>query len=286
MKRSEPEQYLYEHPNLLDDSFSVPMTEAEQWAKEHPVSASAFIARAKEKHPEIPAEQWADFEKAAAKREKTARQAPVVRIRWWYVAVAAVVLIVLTFTLVPPARAWAESTIRYIVTVFEGGIDVTQEGVSVLHSTPAPGDIIPPPPTEIDTETDQQVKTYPDIAAFTEDTGYHPVIAVSEELSIKEITFEWLEDVYEELCITYESKNGVLIYIWQCWGDERGGTILQDENDVLLYTTVLNGKETVGYVDTVDDQCALWILLDESDLLIMYHGDVDYQIILDALQYS
>ena len=37
MKRSEPEQYLYEHPNLLDDSFSVPMTEAEQWAKNAPI---------------------------------------------------------------------------------------------------------------------------------------------------------------------------------------------------------------------------------------------------------
>lgn len=286
MKRSEPEQYLYEHPNLLDDSFSVSMAEAEQWAKEHPVSASEFVRRAKEKHPEIPAEQWADFEKAAAKQDKTARQAPVVRFRWWYVAVAAVVLIVLTFTLVPPARALAESVIRYIVTVFDGGVDITQEGKNFTHGTLLPDVTIPPASSEIDTEMNQHVKTYPDIAAFTEDTGYHPVIAVSEDLSVKEIKFEWLEDAYEELCITYESKNGVLIYIWQIWGDERGGTIYKDENDILVHTTVLDGRETVGYVGTVDNHHSLEILLDDSDLMILYHGDVDYQTILDALKIS
>ena len=284
MKRSEPEQYLYEHPNLLDDSFSVSMTEAEQWAKEHPVSASAFIARAKEKHPEIPEEQWADFEKAAAKQEKTACQAPIVYIRWWQVAVAVVILIVLTFTLVPPARAWAESVIRYIVTIFDGGVDITQEGKSFTHGSLLPDVTIPPASGVIDTEMDQHIKTYPDIAAFTEDTGYRPVIAV--DLSMKEIKFEWLEDAYAELCVTYESKNGVLIYIWQIWGDERGGTIFKDENDILVHTTVLDGRETVGYVDTVDNHHSLEILLDDSDLMILCHGDVDYQTILDALQYS
>ena len=285
MKRSEPEQYLYEHPNLLDDSFSVSMTEAEQWAKEHPVSASEFVRRAKEKHPEIPAEQWADFEKAAAKQDKTARKAPVVRFRWWYVAVAALIVIVLTFTLVPPARAWAESVIRYIVTVFDGGIDITKEGESFIHGTPMQEELIPSPPTEIDTEY-PNTKTYQTVSEFIQETGYCPVIVSAEDLSIKEIQYEWEEGAYGQLGITYESQNGVLFYIWQFWGDEQGGTIFQEENDVLVQTTALDGRQVVGYKNDADNKYAFSILLDETSLLILYHGDYDYQTLLNNLQYT
>ena len=286
MKRSEPEQYLYEHPNLLDDSFSVSMTEAERWAKEHPASASAFIARAKEKHPEIPEEKWADFEKAAAKQEKTARQAPVVRFRWWYVAVAAVVLIVLTFTLVPPARAWAESAIRYIVTVLEGGVDITQEGEEIFHGTVSPEDHYLPSDDEDGDEIDYLETTFPNLSEFTAYTGYRPVRIMSDAFSVKEIEYQSVPNVFDKLCTTYESKNGVLVYVWEVWGNERGASIFENENDVLIQTTTLDGKQVVGYVDFTAGECILEVILDDSNLTIMYLGDVDYQEILDALQYS
>lgn len=288
MKETKLKQYLYEHPHLLDDAFEVSLTEANKWAKDNKLSAMDVIALAKEKHPDISSEKWTAFEKVAKQSEQKSKQdkkGSIVHIRWWQVAVAAIILIVLTFTLVPPARAFAESVIRYIVSIFEGGVDITQEGKSFTHGTPAPESLIPPPPDTINTETDYHAKTYPDVASFIEDTGYHPVVSLSKDLSIKEVEFEWLENAYAELCITYESKNGVLIYIWQIWGNERGGTIFEDENDVLIHTTVLDEREVVGFIDLIDNQCALEVLLDESDLTILYHGDFDYQLILNSLQY-
>lgn len=274
---------------MLNDAFEVSLTEAEKWAEDNKLSAMDVIALAKEKHPDIASEKWAAFEivaKQSEQRSKQDRKGSIIHIRWWQVAVAAIILIVLTFTLVPPARAYAESVIRYIVSLFDGGIDITQEGKSFTHGTPIPQELIPLPPSEVDTETDYHVKTYPDITAFISDTGYHPILASSKDLSIKKIEFEWLEDAYAQLCVTYESQDGVLIYIWQIWGDERGGTVFEDENDVLVHTTVLDGKEVVGYVDTIDNQCVLEILLEESDLTIMYHGKYDYQFILNSLIYT
>lgn len=298
MKRSEPEQYLYEHPNLLDDSFSVSMTEAEQWAKEHPVSASAFIARAKEKHPEIPEEQWADFEKAAAKREKNAQQAPVVRFRWWYVAVAAAIIIVLTFTLVPPARALAESVIRYIAKVFDGTIYIEQEDGNSkwIIPTPTPEGMEPPAEEELLPENDVSIEddsdldyietTYPDVQTFMKETGYRPVLVVSDDFTIQEIRYQSIEYVFDMLRITYMSKNGTPINIYQTWGEERGGFIESNENDELIQTTVLDGAQVIGYIDNIDHEYVIEIIMEDSNLTIMYLGDVDYQTILDALQYS
>ena len=285
MNDAKLKQYLYEHPELLDDAFQGSLNEADRWAEENARSAEEIIALAKAKHPEIPEEKWAAFDKAAAKHRKSERKAPIVHIRWWQVAVAAVIVIVLTFTLVPPARAWAESVIRYIVTVFDGGIDITKEGESFIHGTPMPEELIPSPPTEIDTEY-PNTKTYQTVSEFIQETGYCPVIVSAEDLSIKEIQYEWEEGAYGQLGITYESQNGVLFYIWQFWGDEQGGTIFQEENDVLVQTTALDGRQVVGYKNDADNKYAFSILLDETSLLILYHGDYDYQTLLNNLQYT
>ena len=140
MNDAKLKQYLYEHPELLDDAFQGSLNEADRWAEENARSAEEIIALAKAKHPEIPEEKWAAFDKAVAKHRKSERKAPIVHIRWWQVAVAAVIVIVLTFTLVPPARAFAESIIRYIVSIFEGGVDIHQEGEVITHWTPSPED--------------------------------------------------------------------------------------------------------------------------------------------------
>lgn len=296
MKRSEPEQYLYEHPNLLDDSFSVSMTEAEQWAKEHPVSASEFVRRAKEKHPEIPAEQWADFEKAAAKRDKTARQAPVVRFRWWYVAVAAVVLIVLTFTLVPPARAWAESLIRYVFSLEETytgpAIDIHPEGeVSINHGTPDPGDQLLLEEDDDDDESDSYTlqKDYYDLDTFISETGYHPVVYTADDCQFQSMHFTyWLKTSVEfaDVLIIYDCEDGSELLLWTRWGEARGETLFSDETAEFVKTTVLNGMEAVGFVDDTDNSVAFEILLDDCTSTIMFFGADHYQEVLDALKIS
>lgn len=295
MKKNELEQYLYEHPNLLDDSFSGSMTEAEQWAKEHPVSASDVIAHAKEKHPEISAEAWKDFEKAAAKADKRKKteKAAVVRIRWWQVAIAAAVLIVLTFTLVPPARAWAESIIRYIFHVDNEAIDIMPENELITHWTPSPEERLcptdDPNEPEDEDEYDWHQGTYPDVETFISDVEYHPVIAALDGYTIKEINYFVVPNAFDEVRIDYESSDGMVICVFTTWGPERGASLFPDDNDVVVRTTALDGAEAVGYVDTTTENekgCTFGIVLEDSVVVVMYSGELDYQTVLDALQFS
>lgn len=284
MNDAKLKQYLYEHPELLDDAFQGSLNEADRWAEENARSAEEIIALAKAKHPEIPGEKWAAFDKVAAKHRKSERKALIVHIRWWQVAVAAVIVIVLTFTLVPPARAFAESVIRYIVSIFEGGIDIQKEGEINIHRTPTPDELVPP--TEDDSDLEYYEATYSDLSSFTYDTGYTPVRLVSNKFRIVSIEYQSYEYLFDQLCVTYENKSGVQIHVWQVWGNERGGTIFENENDILVQTTVLDGKQVIGYVDTVNDEYVLEVLLDESNVTIMYQGHQDYQEILNYLQYT
>lgn len=298
MNDAKLKQYLYEHPELLDDAFQGSLNEADRWAEENARSAEEIIALAKAKHPEIPEEKWAAFDKAAAKHRKSERKAPIVHIRWWQVAVAAVIVIVLTFTLVPPARALAESVIRYITKVFDGTIYIEQEGGNSkwIIPTPTPEGMEPPAEEELLPENDVSIEddsdldyietTYPDVQTFMKETGYRPVLVVSDDFTIQEIRYQSIEYVFDMLRITYMSKNGTQIHIYQTWGEERGGVIPSNENDELIQTTVLGGAQVIGYIDNIDHEYVIEIIMEDSNLTIMYLGDVNYQEILDALQYS
>jgi hypothetical protein len=285
MKETKLKQYLYEHPHLLDDAFEVSLTEANKWAKENKLSVMDVIALAKEKHPDISSKKWAAFEKVAKQseqRNKQDKKGSIVHIRWWQVAVAVIILIVLTFTLVPPARAFAESIIRYIVSIFDGGIDIHQEGEMITHWTPSPEELNLT--IENNTEHNYYSATYPDVATFTAETGYKPVLIISDAFTITNIEYQSVKNAFDSLCITY-NYNEITIYVWQTWGNERGESLFEDENDVLIRTTTLDGKEVIGYEDR-NEGCSLEILLDESNMTIMYFGDLDYVIVLDALQYT
>lgn len=287
MKETKLKQYLYEHPHLLDDAFEVSLTEANKWAKDNKLSAMDVIALAKEKHPDISSEKWAAFEKVAKQSEQTSKQdkkGSIIHIRWWQFAAAAVILIVLIFTLVPPARAFAESIIRYIVSIFDDGIDIQKEGEINIHRTPTPDELVPP--TEDDSDLEYYEATYSDLSSFTNDTGYTPVRLVSNKFRIVSIEYQSYEYLFDQLCVTYENKSGVQIHVWQVWGNERGGTIFENEDDILVQTTVLDGKQVIGYVDIVNDEYVLEVLLDESNVTIMYQGHQAYQDILNCLQYT
>lgn len=289
MKETKLKQYLYEHPQLLDDAFEVSLTEANKWAKDNKLSAMDVIALAKEKNPDIASEKWTAFEKVAKQSEQKSKQdkkGSIVHIRWWQVAVAAIILIVLTFTLVPPARAFAESVIRYIVSIFEGGVDIHQEGEVITHWTPSPEDYDSTSDDEGDDEIDYLETTFSNLSEFTAYTGYHPIRINSVELTIKEIEYQSVPNVFDKICTTYENENGVQVYIWQVWGNERGASIFENEDDILIQTTALDGKQVIGYVDTINGECVLEIILEDSNITVMYLGELDYRDVLEVLAYS
>ena len=128
--------------------------------------------------------------------------------------------------------------------------------------------------------------TFPGISEFTEKTGYHPVVFVTDAFTVKEVYYQSVPNVFDKSCTTYENEQGTCIYFWQTWGNEQGTTIFENEDDVFVQTTALDGRQVVGYADSKNGEYVLAILLEDSNITVMYLGDVNYQEILDALQYS
>lgn len=299
MKNRKLQKYLYEHPELLDDAFSMPLTEADRWASENARTAAEMIALAKQKHPEIAAEKWEAFDKAARKaKQKRVRSftVPTFRIRWWQVAVAFVLVVVLTFTLVPPARAWAERIIHYLFSYSETPIgpviDIHREDELVWHSF-SPDEMYLTEPIEDDyDEGDTNVldKTYTSVEAFIEETGYHPAILSPDAYrleSLRAVVFLDAANGFAMVTSIYVAENGDRIFVYTDFADARGASYWGDDTDTIIHTTALGGREVAGFIGGEgDDGVMLIMTLDDRnmDICIQYEGASDYREVLDALQ--
>ena len=68
--------FLRKHPELLDDAFVMPLSEAERLLQADPPPTFAeMIARAKEQHPECPPERWAAYDRILARQTAVAESA-------------------------------------------------------------------------------------------------------------------------------------------------------------------------------------------------------------------
>lgn len=68
--------FLRKHPELLDDAFVMPLSEAERLLQADPPPTFAeMIARAKEQHPECPPERWAAYDRILARQAAAAESA-------------------------------------------------------------------------------------------------------------------------------------------------------------------------------------------------------------------
>lgn len=68
--------FLRRHPELLDDAFVMPLSEAERLLQADPPPTFAeMIARAKEQHPECPPERWAAYDRILARQAAAAESA-------------------------------------------------------------------------------------------------------------------------------------------------------------------------------------------------------------------
>ena len=68
--------FLRKHPELLDDAFVMPLSEAERLLQADPPPTFAeMIARAKEQHPECPPERWAAYDRILARQTAAAESA-------------------------------------------------------------------------------------------------------------------------------------------------------------------------------------------------------------------
>ena len=68
--------FLRKRPELLDDAFVMPLSEAERLLQADPPPTFAeMIARAKEQHPECPPERWAAYDRILARQTAVAESA-------------------------------------------------------------------------------------------------------------------------------------------------------------------------------------------------------------------
>lgn len=68
--------FLRKHPELLDDAFVMPLSEAERLLQADPPPTFAeMIARAKQQHPECPPERWAAYDRILARQAAAAEVA-------------------------------------------------------------------------------------------------------------------------------------------------------------------------------------------------------------------
>lgn len=286
MKKERIKSILYQHPEILDKAFQMPLEKADQWAQTANVSVLETIDLAKKKHPEIQEADWEVFYTALANnsndKESAQKRRSRLPIKGWQVAAAIIVIVVLTFTLIPPARALAESVIRYIVSIFDKGIDISGEGDTIIHE---PDTILPLRSADPSDENDVKELLFDDIDSFAKSTGYYPVILNSESISIERIAYysdgldlEWLET-------TYSFLDGSTVLIRQYWGNDRSMSIFQEEGDSTVHLTILDGRELTGYIRKGNDHLLAGAVLDNSVLLISWTNETDWNMIATLLSY-
>lgn len=282
MKKEKIKAIIYQHPYLLDDAFQMSLSEADQWAQKSSVNIYDTLKGAKEKHPEIPAADWQLFETALNKKRGKVfqKKAVIFPIKAWQFAAAVLMFFVLFFTLISPARAFAESIYKYIVSIFDDRLDVHSETEQISHEQ----EINPPFPADISDENGIQVVCYGAMDDFVAHTNRIPVIIKSNDSVIEKIEYffdgqdiEWLETTY--------IYNSHVMVVMEDWGSGRSISLFKEKNDELFHTTILDAKEVAGYISRESGGSIISIILSDSVLTISYEGDVDCEVLLSLLSY-
>ena len=147
------------------------------------------------------------------------------------IAVLALILIVVFFAATPIGRSVAESVIRYIGTVMDGG-----ELIINRSDVDNPSTIVSNDKNEVkDTiwvESEDTAVYLDSFAAFTETTGITPFVL---PLPCIELYYNYDEMIdYLALFATYETPSGIVITV-QIWGVEDMG--FRAETDFTVYDT-------------------------------------------------
>ena len=233
--------FLRKHPELLDDAFVMPLSEAERLLQADPPPTFAeMIARAKEQHPECPPERWAAYDRILARQAAAAESAegvavadaaarehgqatagvapesgrPVVAAarerrsagprRWRPVRTAAgvVAAAALFLALVPAGRTFAHDVLHYLVGVFGNTVTIARQEPTATATAQA------------------EAILYDDLASFTADTGLVPFVLDADWLQIDRVYGRVIPNYGCSLWITYIDKHGELLYIRQEWFTE------------------------------------------------------------------
>lgn len=305
--------FLRRHPELLDDAFVMPLSEAERLLQADPPPTFAeMIARAKEQHPECPPERWAAYDRILARQAAAAESAEGVAVadaaaREHGQATAGVAEGAAIVEGAPesgrpvvaaarerrsagprrwrPVRAAAgvvAAAALFLALVPAGRTfahDVLHYLVGVFGNTVT---IARQKPTATATAQAEAI-LYDDLASFTADTGLVPFVLDVDWLQIDRVYGRVTSKDTVCLSIIYLDTKGNLLYTTQEWSPEQeiwahidGDSFanIELQNGSLLF---INKKPQYTWFDG-------FIELENSFLFLGASPEIDLQEIIRSLQ--
>lgn len=273
---------LNRKPYLMDGLFVRSRYEAQQMALASTLTVDQVLQSMRQ-DPDISAATWArvDLALKAKERRDCEQTTHKERTRDWncgiktrrriVAVVAAMILIVTFFTLIPIGRTLAKNAIDYFMNVFENHIYIEPTGQAPMH----PGLYInyEAVPGETINEHGDLIIGYDSFESFTADYGAKPVRLISEDFICTEITLTKYATSGASLTSHYSSPSGVIVVTQEWLAD--GGTSFHSNGDPWKSVTILDGVELLYAIDKVDGIFDGIAMLSDSVLWISAQKTVD-----------
>lgn len=305
--------FLRRHPELLDDAFVMPLSEAERLLQADPPPTFAeMIARAKEQHPECPPERWAAYDRILARQAAAAESAEGVAVadaaaREHGQATAGVAEAAAVMEDAPesgrpvvaaarerrsagprrwrPVRAAAgvvAAAALFLALVPAGRTfahDVLHYLVGVFGNTVT---IARQEPTATATAQAEAI-LYDDLASFTADTGLVPFVLDADWLQIDTVYGRYSSEHGCILWIIYVNLDGYEIHSRQEWLDEWE-TEFEFNSEAISSFEIYDGLTLYASKKPSDSWYDGFIELDDSLLFLGASDEIGLSGIIDALQ--
>ena len=305
--------FLRKHPELLDDAFVMPLSEAERLLQADPPPTFAeMIARAKEQHPECPPERWAAYDRILARQAAAAESAEGVAVadaaaREHGQATAGVAEAAAVMEDAPesgrpvvaaarerrsagprrwrPVRAAAgvvAAAALFLALVPAGRTfahDVLHYLVGVFGNTVT---IARQEPTATATAQAEAI-LYDDLASFTADTGLVPFVLDADWLQIDTVYGRYSSEHGCILWIIYVNLDGYEIHSRQEWLDEWE-TEFEFNSEAISSFEIYDGLTLYKKKKPSDSWYDGFIELDDSLLFLGASDEIGLSGIIDALQ--
>ncbi len=305
--------FLRKHPELLDDAFVMPLSEAERLLQADPPPTFAeMIARAKEQHPECPPERWAAYDRILARQAAAAESAEGVAVADAAahgndrtaagVAEGAAVVEGAPESGRPVVAAARErrsagprrwrpvrtaagvvaAAALFLALVPAGRTfahDVLHYLVGVFGNTVT---IARQEPTATATAQAEAIQ-YDDLASFTADTGLVPFVLDADWLQIDTVYGRYSSEHGCILWIIYVNVDGYEIHSRQEWLDEWE-TEFEFNSEAISSFEIYDGLTLYANKKPSDSWYDGFIELDDSLLFLGASDEIGLSGIIDALQ--
>lgn len=286
MKWKKIRKIIWEHPYLLDDTYTLSRTDAAKIFDAGFPTFEEMIAAAKSR-TNAPAEDWKYFDEIIAKRRRKQAFKSFIRVFvqkvYFKRAIVGFViaLIIGFFTLFPTGRALAKSIFDIVVRFVRSGLVFDKETFngymgdsSILTNEPNPSRVA------FDTT---QYTSFNSLEEFENVSGLSPVFIDADTTSIESIEFEANADAGYTLTTIYRTAENKTIVVKQTW-NMTSGTFMAFNNAMTFELPIFINCKLICTVDSLDGSFFGAAVLDDSTLTIGMEREINYESITKSIK--